>query len=129
MSKVSSLTRVVTRNHIDFMKTKTAVTGVSSEESESAVLREVATVPGVGPSISVRSAKAHFSALLDLVATGREITITSDGKPKAVLSPLAGRGSRKVFTGTWDHLKKMPPWRGGPAAEEIIRKDRDGRSW
>ena len=111
------------------MKTKTAVAGVSSEGSEATVLREVATVSGVGPCISVRSAKAHLSALLDLVATGREITITSDGRPKAVLSPVAGRNARKVFTGTWEHLKKMPPWRGGPAAEEIIRNDRDGRSW
>ena len=48
-------------------------------------MREVATMPGIGEVISVRSAKAHLSALLDLVAGGREITITSDGKPKAKL--------------------------------------------
>ena len=93
------------------------------------VMREVATMPGVGQIINVRAAKAHLSALLELVAGGQEVTITSDGEPKAVLSPVTKREERKVFTGTWEHLKKMPPWRGGPTAEEIIREDRDGRGW
>ena len=100
-----------------------------SKASEPAVLKEVASAPGIGPIISVRAAKAHLSALLELVAGGQEITITSDGLPKAVLSPVVKREKRKVFTGTWEHLKKMPPWRGGPTAEEIIREDRDGRGW
>ena len=93
------------------------------------VLREVSAAPGIGPVISIRSAKAHLSALLELVAGGQEITITSDGKPKAVLSPVGSREGRKVFTGTWEHLKKMPPWRGGLRAEETIREDRDARGW
>jgi prevent-host-death family protein len=92
-------------------------------------LREAIALPGVGLSIPVRAAKAKLSALLELVARGQEVTITSDGVPKAVLSPVGRRGHRKVFTGTWEHLKKMPPWRGGPTAEEIIREDRDGRGW
>jgi len=33
----------------------------------------------------------------------------------------------KPFTGTREHLTKMPPWRGGLTAEEIIREDRDSR--
>ncbi len=111
------------------MKTKHPVVYTSPEESEPAVLREVATAPGIGPVISVRSAKAHLSALLELVSGGQEITITSDGRPKAVLSPIEKRGARKVFTGTREHLESMPPWRGGPTAEEIIREDRDGRGW
>ena len=90
-------------------------------------LREAIALPGVGLSIPVRAAKAKLSALLELVASGQEVTITSDGVPKAVLSPVAKRESRKVFTGTWEHLKKMPPWRGGPTAEEIIREERDSR--
>ena len=90
-------------------------------------LREAIALPGVGLSIPVRAAKAKLSALLELVAGGQEVTITSDGVPKAVLSPVAKRESRKVFTGTWEHLKKMPPWRGGPMAEEIIREERDSR--
>jgi prevent-host-death family protein len=91
------------------------------------VTREVAAMPGVGQVISVRAAKAHLSGLLDLVASGREIVITSDGKPKAKLVPM-GRGEpRKAFTGTWDHLARMPKWSGGPTAEELIREDRDAR--
>ena len=91
------------------------------------MLKEVAAAPGIGPAISIRAAKAHLSALLELVAGGQEITITSDGEPKAVLSPVGRREARKVFTGTWDHLKKMPAWSGGPTAEETVRADRDGR--
>ena len=103
--------------------------GMTPETSGPMVMREAITLPGVGLSIPVRAAKAKLSALLELVAGGQEVTITSDGVPKAVLSPVAKRESRKVFTGTWEHLKKMPPWRGGPTAEEIIREDRDGRGW
>jgi prevent-host-death family protein len=110
------------------MKTKT-LKYTSIKAAEPAVLKEVAAAPGIGPIISVRSAKAHLSALLDLVAGGQEITITSDGKPKAVLSPFGREKARKVFTGTWEHLKKMPVQTEGPFAEEIIRADRDGRGW
>jgi prevent-host-death family protein len=99
------------------------------KENEPAVLQEIASAPGIGAVISVRAAKAHLSALLELVAGGQEITITSDGLPKAVLSPVGKREVKKVFTGTREHLKKMPPWRGGPTAEELIREDRDGRGW
>jgi prevent-host-death family protein len=111
------------------MKEKKKALYASVKGSEAAVLREVATMPEVGNVISVRSAKAHLSALLELVARGQEITITSDGLPKALLSPITKREQRKVFTGTWEHLKKMPPWRVGKTAEEIIREDRDGRGW
>jgi prevent-host-death family protein len=90
------------------------------------VMREVATMPGVGQIINVRAAKAHLSALLDLVAGGQEITITSDGRPKA---KLVAAKPRKVFTGTWERLKEMPLQTEGPLAEEIIRADRDGRGW
>jgi prevent-host-death family protein len=93
------------------------------------VLREVTTMPGVGQIINVRAAKAHLSALLEMVAGGQEITITSDGKPKAVLLPVAKREKRKVFTGTWEHLKHMPIQTEGPFADEIVRADRDGRGW
>lgn len=99
------------------------------EDKPSAVLQEIAALPGIGSTISVRSAKAHLSALLDLVSQGREITITCGGKPKAVLSTVSHKKRGKPFTGTREHLAKMPPWRGGPTAEEIIREDRDARGW
>lgn len=99
------------------------------EKTEPMVLREAVALPGIGLTIPVRAAKAKLSALLEMVASGQEVTITSDGEPKAVLLPVSQRRERKVFTGTWEHLKKMPPWRGGPTAEEIIREDRDARGW
>lgn len=92
------------------------------------VLRDAIALPGVGLSIPVRAAKAKFSALLEMVARGREVTITSDGVPKAVLSPVGKREARKVFTGMGDYLLKQPI-HGGPSAEEIVRADRDGRGW
>lgn len=99
------------------------------EDKPSPVMQEIAVMSGIGPTISVRSAKAHFSALLDLVALGREVTITSDGKPKAVLSAAPPKKRGKPFTGTREHLAKMPSWKGGPTADEIIREDRDSRGW
>ena len=90
-------------------------------------LREAVALPGIGLSIPVRAAKAKLSALLEMVAAGQEVTITSDGKPKAKLVPAARR--HKVFTGTWEQLKKLPLQTEGPFAEEIIRADRDGRRW
>src|ERR1039457_2585145 len=102
---------------------------MTPETSGPLELREAVVLPGMGLTIPVRAAKAKLSALLEMVAGGQEVTITSDGVPKAVLSPVEKREQRKVFTGTWEHLKKMPPWRGGPTAEEIIREDRDGRGW
>jgi prevent-host-death family protein len=121
------LRSVTTRDYIDPMKAKSSsLQAGTEEEPSSAVLQEIASVPGVGATISVRAAKAHLSALLDQVASGREVVITSDGVPKARLVPMAQR-PRKVFTGTREHLKVMPPWRGGSTADEIIREDRDAR--
>ena len=102
---------------------------MTPESSGPMVLREAVAVPGMGLTIPVRAAKAKLSALLELVSGGQEVTITSDGRPKAVLLPVAKHKPRKVFTGTWEHLKKMPMQTEGPFAEEIIRADRDGRGW
>jgi prevent-host-death family protein len=92
------------------------------------VLKEIAIAPGIGEVISVRSAKAHLSALLDLVAGGREITITSDGKPKARLVSVAETKPRKVFQGMGDYLLKQPMHRG-LSADEAVSQDRDARGW
>ncbi len=102
---------------------------MAPEKSGPLVMRETIALPGVGLSIPVRAAKAKLSALLELVAGGQEVTITSDGVPKAVLSPVGKREARKVFTGMGDHLKSMPMQTKGPFADEIIRADRDGRGW
>ena len=91
-------------------------------------LKEAVAMPGIGLTIPVRAAKAKLSALLELVAGGQEVVITSDGLPKAVLSPIRAERGRKVFTGMGDFLSKQPI-HGGPSAEELIREDRDARGW
>jgi prevent-host-death family protein len=111
------------------MKETKKVTCKPSKQTEPHVLREIAVSPGVGRVINVRAAKAHLSALLDLVAGGSEITITSDGRPKAVLSPVGARKVRKVFAGMGDHLTSLTMQTEGPFADEIVRADRDGRGW
>ena len=95
--------------------------------SEPAVLRDP-PVPEWGRIVTVRDAKAHLSALLEWVATGHELTITSDGQPKAKLVRATATKPRKVFKGMGNHLSKQPI-HGGPSAEAVIREDRDGRGW
>jgi prevent-host-death family protein len=109
------------------MKTK-GIKKYPELKSSAVVLKETAVMPGIGITIPVRAAKAKLSALLELVASGQEITITSDGLPKAVLSPVKQERARKVFTGMGDYLMKQPI-HGGPSAEEIVREDRDSRGW
>ena len=119
---------VTTRDYIGGMKaSESTILRGTDEETPSSVVRELMELPGVGHTISVRAAKAHLSGLLDEVAAGREVVITSDGVPKARLVPMAQR-ARKVFTGTREHLKTMPKWKeGNLTADEIIREDRDAR--
>jgi len=127
--KKKGLQDVTTRDYIKGMKTDESLRLTDGEPGESSVVREIAPLPGVGLTISVRAAKAHLSGLLDQVAAGREVVITSDGVPKARLVPMGGPAQRKVFQGAAAHLESMPPWRGGPTAEEIVREDRDARGW
>jgi prevent-host-death family protein len=107
------------------MKTKT-VKKYPQIRSQPTVLREIAPMPEIGPTISVRAAKAHLSALLELVAGGQEITISSDGKPKAKLVGVAEVRPQKVFQGMGDYLLNQPI-HCGPTADEIIRAERDSR--
>ena len=93
------------------------------------MLKEAVALPGHGLTIPVRAAKAKLSALLELVAAGTSVTITSDGKPKAVLRPVAASAEQAGFEPAWDLLKSVPTQTVGPFAEELIRADRDGRGW
>ena len=128
VDRKENLRSVTTRDHIAPMKTKPPATFRDEvDQTPSAVVREFSPMPGVGSVISVRAAKAHLSGLLDEVAAGREVVITSDGVPKARLVPMTSKKERKVFTGTWEHLARMPKWKGGPTADELIREDRDSR--
>ena len=119
---------VTTCDYIDGMSETPASRLTDGEPTvHASVLQEVAVLPGLGETISVRAAKTHLSGLLDLAASGREIVITSGGKPKAKIVPFDAQAHRRPFSGTEAHLATMPPWTGGPTAEEIIRADRDGR--
>jgi len=109
------------------MKEKKSAAYKVSRRSEPAVLRDAA-VAEWGRVVTVRDAKAHLSALLEWVASGRELVITSDGEPKARLVSISAVKPRKVFSGMGDYLMKQPI-HGGPSAEEIVRADRDGRGW
>jgi len=107
------------------MKEKKSSIYKLSRRSEPAVLRD-ATVAEWGRVVTVRDAKAHLSALLEWVASGHELTITSDGEPKARLVSARAAKPRKVFQGMGDYLMKQPVHRG-MSAEEIIRAERDSR--
>jgi len=126
-----SLRGVTTSDYIGGMKASEAtILRGNDDETMTSVVREFSEMPGVGHTISVRAAKAHLSGLLDEVAAGREVVITSDGVPKARLVPMTGGTQRKPFSGTREHLRTMPKWKKGDlTADEIIRADRDGRGW
>jgi prevent-host-death family protein len=109
------------------MKERKTITYKTSKQSEPVVLRDAA-VAEWGRIVTVRDAKAHLSALLEWVSAGHELTITSDGQPKAKLVSVTASQPRKVFMGMGDYLMKQPV-HGGPSAEEIVREDRDGRGW
>ena len=98
------------------MKEKKPITHKLSKKSEPAVLRDAA-VAEWGRVVTVRDAKAHLSALLEWVASGHELTITSDGEPKARLVAATAK-PRKVFQGMGDYLSKQPIHRG--SAEEAV---------
>lgn len=109
------------------MKEKKSSVYPKLRQSEPAVLRDSAVLAGERL-VTVRDAKAHLSALLEWVAGGHSVTITSDGQPKARLVSAQTVAPRKVFQGMGDFLRKQP-LHAGPSAEEVIREDRDGRGW
>ena len=88
------------------MKEKKTVAYKLSKRSEPAVLRDAA-VAEWGRVVTVRDAKAHLSGLLEWVAGGHELTITSDGEPKARLIKAEPRERGKVFQGMGDYLMKQ----------------------
>jgi prevent-host-death family protein len=108
-------------------ETSKAVLQSLGVEEEPGVLRE-AVAGTLSPSVTIRDAKTHLSALLEWVSRGRELIITSDGKPKARLVPASAEQPRKVFRGMGESLLGQPI-HGGPTADELVREDRDSRGW
>jgi prevent-host-death family protein len=101
---------------------------VKTRTTKHTTVKKLAVAQGIGETISVRLAKTHLSALLEWVAGGHEVTITSDGKAKARLIPVDKDKERKTFQGMGDFLLRQAV-HGGPSAEEIVREDRDSRDW
>lgn len=108
---------MVTRDYNLLMKEKKAISYKLKKGSEPAVLRDAA-VAEWGRVVTVRDAKAHLSALLEWVSEGHELTITSDGQPKAKLVRAESAKPRKVFQGMGDYLMKQPIHRG--SADEAV---------
>ena len=121
------LASVTTRDYTEVTDMTSSTIITDGEPLMASPLLRESVIGSLPNSVSVRTAKAHFSGLLEQVASGQEITITSDGVPKARLVPVDADAGWKPFTGTREHLKTMPPWRGGTTAEEMIRADRDER--
>lgn len=104
----------------EFVRRKQGKYPVATDDSP--VVREVAAAGGIGQTISVRAAKAHLSALLDLVCGGSEVVITSHGEPKVKLVGFdmkTREKEKKVFKGAKAHLKRMTR-RPGPTSEQIM---------
>jgi prevent-host-death family protein len=85
----------------------------------------VAYPAGQGAVVSVREAKAQFSALVARAAEGEEITIAWHGRPRARLAPLPAAGPRLHVDRAW--LDSMSVRRRGHRAEELVRNDRDAK--
>lgn len=126
------LTNVVPCDYIEAVKTepkKKARVVYPRPNSGAMMLKEAVALPGLGLTMPVRAAKAKLSALLELVAAGTTVTITSDGRPKAVLRPVEAAAGQVGFEPAWDLLQMAPMQTEGPFAEDLIRADRDGRGW
>ena len=78
-----------------------------------------------GAEFSVREAKAGLSAILQQVAQGSEVTITSRGRPAARIVPLGPPGAPFAVDLEW--LRTMRVRGSGRPAEQLVREDRDAR--
>src|SRR3954463_11597285 len=111
------------------MKERKPISYSDVPEPPTSLVQEITTMPGLGETIAVRSAKAHLSALLEWVSQGHEVVVTTSallewvshgnevvvksvGVAKARLAPVESKERRKVFLGAAAHLKSMPKWKG-----------------
>lgn len=74
--------------------------------------------------VSVREAKDNLSALLDLAAAGKDIIITSDGRPKAMLVRYRERLTAKPYQADRSWLLSQPVT---PDSTGTIRAERDAQ--
>jgi len=82
-------------------------------------------------SVGVRELKAKLSEYLRRVEAGEVITVTEHGRPKAIISPVAGgsRYERGVAEGwitpaTRQELPRPRPVRGRMPSQQVLDEDR-----
>jgi len=112
--------------NVGHMKSKKVIAPLLKARAEAAdgVVEEAVAARRQRASVSVREAKDQLSALLQRVADGEEIVVTSDGQPKAMLVRY-----RPIMGGK--------PWRPlgafladqamGPDSTLVTRAERDSR--
>jgi prevent-host-death family protein len=114
----------VATGHTEEVKPKSFVYPPARADSMS--LHEPRLLEKTELTVDVRTAKDQLSNLLEQAAQGNEVIITSDGVPKARLVPI--RAGRRPLRVDWEFLRALRSRRRGPASEELIRADRDGRA-
>jgi prevent-host-death family protein len=92
--------------------------------TQEGVLGEAVEAPRQRASVSVREAKDQLSALLQRVANGEEIVVTSDGEPKAMLVKFRPIMGGKPWRPLGDFLATQPL---GPDSTKTVRAERDSR--
>lgn len=85
-------------------------------------LEENPTVYGRRVEVSVRQAKDNLSSLLLRAAAGEEIVVTSDGRPKAMITRVRTELRLKPWRMHPDLVGKLPPL---PDSTPLIREERD----
>ncbi|MBC8041419.1 MAG: type II toxin-antitoxin system prevent-host-death family antitoxin [Opitutaceae bacterium] len=107
------------------MKSKKVIAPLLKARGEAkAGSEEEATPLRTRASVSVREAKDQMSALLQRVADGEEIVVTSDGQPKAMLVKYRPIMGGKAWRPLGAFLAGQPL---GPDSTKTIRAERDSR--
>jgi len=108
------------------MKSKKVIAPLLKElaEAEPGSVMEAPMALRTRASVSVREAKDQLSALLQRVADGEEIVVTSDGQPKAMLVKFRPIMGGKPWRPLGAFLSEQPM---GPDSSEGVRAERDSR--
>jgi prevent-host-death family protein len=94
--------------------------------------------PGMGKTIGVRELRQNASSILEeLLRTGESVTITSHGRPKAVLRPitadvsweeqLVAEGRLVRGSGGWCTVRPAAPAGGAPSTASVLDDSRAER--
>jgi prevent-host-death family protein len=112
--------------NVGHMKSKKVIAPLlkARAATQEGVLGEAVEAPRQRASVSVREAKDQLSALLQRVANGEEIVVTSDGEPKAMLVKFRPIMGGKPWRPLGDFLATQPL---GPDSTKTVRAERDSR--